>query len=110
MAIPVTGKVGFVCPASHVQYARHFLPDCENFLVIGFSALDSDVVSELKAVKHVRRMLIVDGSGPRGQVIRERLVNANSAFDSVGTTESVFEGGFNDFATSGRVYGFLEVN
>ena len=48
---PLAGKTGqeFVCPNSHVAYAREFLGDCSKFLIIGCSGLDNDLLSFLDA-------------------------------------------------------------
>ena len=49
MAIPVQGKYGFVCPDEHVSALKEFLSSCENFLVIGTSGKDKDLLDLLNA-------------------------------------------------------------
>ncbi|HLF79916.1 MAG TPA: SIR2 family protein [Dehalococcoidia bacterium] len=46
LALPVSGK-GFVCPPEMEQRLARFMGECENFLFIGFSAQDDDVLDFL---------------------------------------------------------------
>jgi len=67
LALPVEGKYGFVCPPSHEAALVGYLQDCRNFLLIGFSARDSDLLDCLSAnvpgEGHVRNLWIVTGPG-----------------------------------------------
>jgi hypothetical protein len=64
LALPVEGKFGFVCPPSHEEALVRHLQDCDNFLFIGFSARDSDLLECLSEnVRSVRRLWIVTGPG-----------------------------------------------
>jgi hypothetical protein len=59
------GKCGFVCPPSHEEALVRYLQDCDNFLFVGFSARDSDLLECLSEnVRSVRRLWIVTGPGP----------------------------------------------
>ena len=60
LALPVTGKPGFVCHPSHEAALVELLQDCSNFLFIGFSAKDSDLLDFLtEHVRTVQRLRIV---------------------------------------------------
>lgn len=60
LALPVEGKYGFVCPPSHEDALVTYLQDCDNFLFVGFSARDSDLLDCLSAnVRKARRLRIV---------------------------------------------------
>ncbi len=62
LALPVAGKYGFVCPPSHEAALVEFLQDCSNFLFVGFSAKDLDVLEMLSDnVRSVQRVWIVTG-------------------------------------------------
>ena len=56
LAVPVEAKDTFVCPPEHVRFATRFLRECSNVLIIGFSAVDKDVLGLLKAVPELRRL------------------------------------------------------
>ena len=59
LAVPLEGKDVFVCPNEHVEFARRFLAGCTDFLVIGFSAKDDDVLDLLRGVPSVERLKVV---------------------------------------------------
>ena len=64
LALPVADKYGFICPPSHEAALIEFLKDCSNFLFVGFSAKDMDLVEFLaKNVRTVRRLWMVTGAG-----------------------------------------------
>jgi hypothetical protein len=47
LALPADDKPGFVCPPQHVEALIQFLADCDNFLFIGFSGKDKDLLDLL---------------------------------------------------------------
>jgi len=78
LSLPVTGKYVFVCPPSHVAALRSFLQDCENFLFIGFSANDRDLIELLAgSIGDVTLLRVVTGQGDHDEVV-ERLIQAFS--------------------------------
>jgi hypothetical protein len=108
LAVPVTGKTEFVCPPDHLQYFRRFLPTCRHFLLIGFSALDAHVRTELKAVREVRKLTIVNGNKLFGLDALNKLVSDNDGFGALGPDQPLYDGGFNHFAVSGALDRFFE--
>lgn len=62
IAVPVEGKYGFVCPPAHVDALERFLPSCQNYLVIGVSGRDQDLLDLLHTrVKKCSELMIVGG-------------------------------------------------
>lgn len=62
LALPIEGKYGFVCPPRHEAALVDYLQGCTNFLFVGFSARDQDLLDFLSAnVSRVRRLWIVTG-------------------------------------------------
>jgi hypothetical protein len=62
LALPIEGKYGFVCPPGHEAALVDYLQGCTNFLFVGFSARDRDLLDFLSAnVSEVRRLWIVTG-------------------------------------------------
>jgi len=82
LALPVTGKYGFVCPPSHLEALKAFLADCENFLFIGFSANDQDLLDLLKdTVQNVKSFCVVAGPPPdQAEGAASRLLQAVPRF------------------------------
>ena len=73
LALPVEGKYGFVCPPNHEAKLVAHLQDCRNFLFVGFSARDSDLLECLSEnVRRVQRLWIVTGPDDLEDV-KERL-------------------------------------
>ena len=62
-----------MCPPSHEDALVTYLQDCHNFLFVGFSARDSDLLDCLSAnVREVRRLWIVTGPDDQ-RAVKERL-------------------------------------
>ena len=60
LALPVPGKGEFICPKTHLSALRDFLSDCQNYLFIGFSANDTDVLKLLReCVRNARLVGLV---------------------------------------------------
>jgi hypothetical protein len=70
LALPVPGKCPFICPQLHVSAIQGFLASCQNYLFIGFSANDTDVLKLLvDCVILVPRIVgIVAGKADRADV------------------------------------------
>lgn len=61
IAIPLEGKLDFVCPDTHIDESRSFIADAEDFLFIGFSGKDPHVIDLFKDAKKVNKLKIVNG-------------------------------------------------
>ncbi len=82
LALPVAGKYGFVCPPSHVSALKTFLADCENYLFIGFSANDQDLLDLLKETVRTARSFftVTGGLHKESQAVAGRLMEAVPQF------------------------------
>jgi len=109
LALPVAGKTDFVCPPSHVDYARGFLAELggpDRLVIIGFSGLDNHVLQSLLAnVRCVPMLRIVNGDTKAGGATLDRIARAARG---VGSAHSpVYDGGFRKFIESGDFESFL---
>lgn len=99
LAIPNT-EYEPIYPINENLLLKERLQDCENFLIIGFSAYDQDILNLLKEnVKSVKKLLIVGMSDVDN--VYKRLKEAVSVFSSA-TPEKVQYGlGFGKFMQGG---------
>ena len=103
IAVPVEDKHE-VCPADHLDELRSFLEDCENFLFIGVSGRDMDLLELLgDSVKVGRETTIVSWSEP-GKVYSRIQAEAPQLFRR---GDNSLEGGFSQFISSGALDDFL---
>ncbi len=117
ITVPLEGKDEFVCPKEHSEHAGKFLQDCNDFLVIGFSALDGHVLELLKPVSRVEKLAIVNEDRHSALDTLKRLIRVNKKFDPSperapwevsAVAESVASDvGFARFIDDGRLLGFL---
>ncbi len=110
LAVPVEGKSGFVCPPLHTEQVKKILTECPNFLFIGFSALDHDVMELLSLVHKVHNLKVVNGRKKAGLQVLGRLTKANSLFEPMtpGAEEGfLYASGFKDFVSSGGLETYL---
>jgi hypothetical protein len=110
MAVPVEQKSGFVCPAAHADYARHFMRRCASFLIIGCQLLDQDVRDLFTVVERVDRFMIVNGTPLAGEAVFQRLRETGTAFNAGvrSVDDHVYPDGFSQFVTTDRLTRFLE--
>jgi hypothetical protein len=59
IVVPTDSPKEFVCPQSHTDQARSFTDGCTNFLLVGFSGRDNDVVDMLRSIPVGSRLTIV---------------------------------------------------
>lgn len=107
ITVPVDGKYEINCPPSHVQKAEEFLSDCHNYLIIGTSGKDQDLLDMLKANVKSGRVMIVGTSEESTNKIRENFMLAIPQFQSsIGTFYHAR--GFSEFVDSGELDKFLD--
>jgi len=100
LAIPNTDYQPIYPSDSHKKLLEERLKECENFLIIGFSAYDQDMLKLLNDnVKNVRKLLIV-GSDDVGDVY-ERLKNSVPKFSSKKPETVQYRLGFGRFLKAG---------
>lgn len=79
LVVPIRGKFGFVCPEPHLEILRQTLRTCPNFLIIGSSGQDDDLMELLRAeVKVASSLGIVSQKNPRA--VYERFLAGVPAF------------------------------
>lgn len=63
IAVPVEGKYKYYCPEQHYLYAKQFLQQCFNYLIIGTKGLDHDLIELLRENANCRKLMIVGRNG-----------------------------------------------
>lgn len=77
----------FVCPQEHTNKAADFLTTCENFLIVGSSGLDTDLLDFLtSAIPRPPEMvhLVCPGDEKFTDTIRDRFLGGVPAFQAAG--------------------------
>ncbi len=104
MTVPVDGKYEYNCPASHVESLEQFLTACDNFLIIGVSGQDDDLLDLLaENVKRCTHVAIV-GLTKAGEV-DARFADHVPAF--AGVSRETYREGFSSFV-KGQLEQFLQ--
>jgi len=62
IAIPLEGKLSFVCPQNHVKQAQEIINNSSDFLFIGFSGKDPHLIDLFKNVKSVSKLRVICGA------------------------------------------------
>lgn len=106
LSIPEGGKELFSCPPSHLETLTAVLPNCQDFLVIGFSGLDTHVLRLLKTVRAVNNFAIVNGSGQAAAETLGRFAQQNGLFNRGVCLAS--DSGFTAFLEQRHFKTFLE--
>ena len=102
LSLPVVGKYGFVCPPQHIDALRRFMIDCANFLFVGFSAKDRDLLDFLAdTVQTFRCLHVVAGENDLEGVV-ERLAGAVPKLSNLRVEQIRADGpiGFSNFGFS----------
>lgn len=102
IAIPVDRKEGAVCPEKHTQHIETLLADqtcCFDLLVLGFSAVDLDVLKVFENHwQRIRRLLIVNGKQEWSAQTQQRLFQAGLKPEwCVNWNSATWNGGFSDW-------------
>jgi len=107
LAVPVDGKDEFVCDPSHSDAAKNFLERCTDFLILGFSGLDTHVLNLLKGVSCVNSLTVVN-EGNQGAIDTiNRIVAVNPVFRQMPAHYPA--AGFGNFIREGHFDNFLEL-
>lgn len=107
ITVPVDGKYEINCPPSHIQKAKEFLSDCNNYLIIGTSGRDQDLLDMLKENVKGGKVLIVGTSEESTNKIRENFMLNIPRYQS-NTAIFYHERGFSEFVESGKLDKFLD--
>jgi hypothetical protein len=109
LTVPVDGKYEINCPDSHVARAREFLAQCPNYLIIGTSGRDDDLLDMLKAARPGGGQMRVVGRAHEHTV--ETYERFKLALNPHSQREAdVFwdDRGFSEFIDSGKLTEFLQ--
>ncbi|NQV13589.1 MAG: SIR2 family protein [Parcubacteria group bacterium] len=98
IAAPIEGKDIFICPAEHIAEATKHLSECSDFLFIGFSGRDENVLDLFKIIPKVNKVKIVNGKLKSGENVLKRLKKCDGGFSKYNNLEGcVSPGGFVEF-------------
>lgn len=104
MTVPVDNKYEFNCPTSHINRLKAFLKDCTNFLIIGVSGKDKDLLDLLRThVSHVNLVCMVGGKHVSDAQMRFK--EAIPQFSSAGWR--MYDDGFSSFLASRNLEPFI---
>jgi len=106
LALPLGANDRFVCPDTHVEHLRDQLDSSKDatLLVIGYSAIDSSVLDELRG-KRLAACAVVDRNFETAAIVGRRLAEIVAVPDRM---MLAFDGDFADFvADDSQLTGFL---
>ncbi len=107
LTVPVDGKYDINCPESHQEKARKFLADCHNYLIIGTSGNDQDLLDLLKSHVRSARVMLVGREEERIRETKRKFMDAVPQFqNSIDTF--YHQRGFSMFVESGKLDEFLD--
>lgn len=106
ITVPVDEKYDINCPNLLVEKARDFLQECNNYLVVGTSATDRDLLDILKQRAKAGRLVVVGRSEEGTRQTTKQLIEAVPQLGE--EAKPVFgAGGFTDFVDSGQLHEFF---
>jgi hypothetical protein len=99
ISVPVEDKYEFVCPPDQVDALRSFLCSCRNFLMIGISGRDKDLIDLLKEnITECAAVGIVEANAKAANEVAPRFYNLVPQFGKA-KEKKIYEEGFSGFAT-----------
>ncbi len=105
MTIPVDNKYEFTCPLPHVEKLESFLKDCRNFLIIGVSGKDKDLIDLLK--RNIPESSLVYLVGGKQVAESEQRFKENiPQFQKVKWDK--YDDGFSNFIIGGGINQFID--
>lgn len=106
LTVPVVGKYELNCPPGLLERTVDFLKKCENYLVVGTSATDRDLLELLSQHCNEGRLLVVGRSEEATQQAQRNILGAAPKLCE---DASVFfhQNGFAEFVDGGRMEEFF---
>lgn len=98
LTVPVAGKYDINCPKPHLVKLRSFLKESKNYLIIGTSGNDQDLLEILKENAGGGKTLVVGRDEKRTNSVRERFILNVPQFTN--TSTFYHERGFSEFIDS----------
>lgn len=107
LTVPVDGKYDINCPESHQTKAKEFLTGCHNYLIIGTSGNDQDLLDLLKSHVRSAHVMLVGREEESTLNTKKKFMDAVPQFQN---SIEVFhhQRGFSEFVDSGKLDEFLE--
>ena len=107
ITVPVDGKYEINCPSAHELKAKEFISDCSNYLIIGTSGKDQDLLDLLKKNAKPGKVLVVGRGENSTSETRNSIIKANPQFQK--NTDVYFHSnGFAQFILDGKLEEFLD--
>ncbi len=104
MAMPLAGKYDHMCPEDHVDALKEFLGSCPNYLIIGVSGKDDDLLNLLfENVDRCEQAAIVGGA--HVDEVYDRI--AETFLQIRGAQRELRHDGFSSFITTVQLDDFL---
>jgi len=101
LTAPLAGKgiSDAVCPSTHLDTVREFIPSCNKFLIIGCSGLDEDLMHLMDSVvsTHQTHLVHFVGMGDGAHGAADRFRNSVPALSSDIPRGNVFTTGFRSY-------------
>jgi len=108
LAIPIEQKYDFACPSNHLYEVNSFLKECKNFLIIGCSLKDQNIMDLLGGfVSDAAKLMVINGSLKSSLKTISRLKKVSS-FNKNWREDSAFNGDFDRFLGEGHLERFLD--
>ena len=98
VVVPVEREKEFVCPPSHTALADAFVRQCGNFLLVGFSARDEDLLRLLNGMPARSRLTIV-GRDDSHEIFR-RICSFDRGFETKELSTLFWDEGFSAYVDS----------
>lgn len=105
LTVPVDGK-DYNCPSAHYETVKSFLKTCKNYLAIGTSGNDQDLMNLLKSNSPEADSFLVVGNTPKGATSTH--TRFLSSVPQLSKNSQIFEFGFTTFAHNGKMYEYLK--
>ncbi len=106
ITIPVDGKYEYNCPISMISFCKNFLESCTNFLIIGTSGKDQDLM-DLLSISEPKHSLLLSSNQDRAVETINRFESKLPRFKNK-INPCVKSGGFTEFINSNEFDQFLE--
>jgi hypothetical protein len=106
LTVPVDGKYEFNCPPAMVDYAKEFIADCENYLIIGNAGNDKDLLDLLKENAKGGHTLLVGRDQLSVETAMLKFLRGAPPL-SRGVDQYYHSKGFSEFVTSDKFEEYL---
>jgi len=110
ISVPVDGESKYNCPPKHVEALKKHLDQCQNFLVIGYSGIDRDLLDLLsKKQGGFNKIQIVSGSRTEAMKAKKNFLSHRDLRGKLKNHISLYKGnGFSSFIQDGSLEKFIE--